>query len=234
MRRLLWKAICCWEERRLLYRKRAGRYDLALWIYRFCGFRIDHYRRQTVAALGLRSGDTVVDLACGTGLNLGLLERAVGPTGTVIGVDLTDAMLAVAKRRMEEAGWQNVELVQADLSDYTVPEGVGGILSTLALTLVPEYERVVEGASHSLRPGGRMAILDMKRPDQWPEWLVRLATWLNKPYGVSLELADRHPWEVVWGCMREVEYREFYFGALYLSVGEVTSLAQRDAPKEVR
>ena len=217
------------EETRDLYRKRAMRYDLALWIYRFCGFRIDHYRRLTVAALGLRSGDTVVDLACGTGLNFGLLERAVGSTGKVIGVDLTDAMLAVAKRRTEEAGWQNVELIQTDLSDYTVPEGVEGVMSTLALTLVPEYERVIKEASRSLRSGGRMAVLDMKRPDRWPEWLVRIAAWLNKPYGVSLELADRHPWEVVRRCMGEVEYREFYFGALYLSVGEVSSPAQLDA-----
>lgn len=218
------------KETRDLYRKRATRYDLALWIYRSCGFRIDHYRRQTVAALGLRLGDTVVDLACGTGLNFELLERAVGPTGKVIGVDLTDAMLAVAERRTVGAGWQNVELIQADLADYIVPEGVGGIMSTLALTLVPEYVRVIEGVSHSLRPGRRMAILDMKRPDRWPEWMVRVAAWLNKPYGVSLELADRHPWEVVRKFMREVEYREFYFGALYLSVGEVGPPALRDAP----
>jgi hypothetical protein len=59
--------------------------------------------------------------------------------------------------------------------------------------------------------------------------MVRLAAWLNKPYGVSLDLADRHPWEVVRKCMREVEYREFYLGALYLSVGEVGPPALRDA-----
>ena len=52
-------------------------------------------------ALGLRPGDTVVDIACGTGLNFPLLEEAIGPDGRIVGVDLTDAMLAQAQRRIE-------------------------------------------------------------------------------------------------------------------------------------
>jgi len=161
-----------------------------------------------------------VDLGCGTGLNFEHLQRVVGSAGTVVGVDLTDAMLAQARRRVEAAGWRNVELVQADLATYTIPRGVDGILSTLALTLVPEYDAVVERASLALRPGGRLAVFDLRRPDGWPEVLVRLAAWLNSPYGVSLELADRHPWESVQRYLTEVEYREFYLGAVYLSVGE--------------
>lgn len=208
------------EAMRALYRRRARRYDSALWIYRLCGFRVDHYRRRTVEALALRPGATAVDLGCGTGLNFDHLQRVVGPTGTVVGVDLTDAMLARAGRRVEAAGWRNVELVQADLATYTIPRGVDGILSTLALTLVPEYDAVVEHASLALAPGGRLAVFDLKRPDGWPEALVRLAAWLNSPYGVSLELAARHPWESVQRYLTEVEYREFYLGAVYLSVGE--------------
>lgn len=207
-------------ETRDLYRKRAGRYDLAFWIYRALGFRIDHYRGEMVGALELRSGDTAVDLGCGTGLNLPLLREAVGPGGRVIGVDLTDAMLDVARSRVEEEGWRNVELVQADLAEYRLPEGAGGVTSTLAITLVPEYDAVIEGAAAALRPAGRLAVLDFREPEDWPDWLIRLAAWANRPYGVSLELANRHPWESVRRHLRETAYREYYFGALYLSVGE--------------
>jgi demethylmenaquinone methyltransferase/2-methoxy-6-polyprenyl-1,4-benzoquinol methylase len=217
------------QETRDLYRRRARRYDLAMWLYRLCGFRIDHYRRQAVAALALRPGDTVVELGCGTGLNFAMLQRLVGPSGRVIGVDLTDAMLAEAKRRVDRAGWTNVELVQADLAEYTCPDGVGGFLSTLALTLVPEFDAVIQTVSRKLRPGGRLAVLDMKLPDGWPEWLVRFVAWLNGPYGVIMELAERHPWESVRRSLRQVEYREFYFGALYLSVGEARTRSQRPA-----
>ena len=208
------------QQTRALYRKRAKAYDAAIWLYRACGVRMDRYRRRTVAGLALRPGDTVVDLACGTGLNFPFLEEAVGSSGRVVGVDLTDAMLARARRRVEEAGWRNVELVQDDLATYRPPHGVRGALSTLALTLVPEYELVIRAAADALAPGGRFAVFDMKRPDAWPEWLVRAVVRLNAPYGVSLELADRHPWESIRRSLHEVEYREFYWGALYLSVGQ--------------
>lgn len=208
------------SETRDLYRRRAKRYDLAVRIYPFFGLRIAHYRGETVKALRLRPGDTVVELGCGTGLNFSYLQHAVGPEGKIIGVDLTDSMLSVARERLEAEGWKNVTLVQADVSEWDFPEGIAGVFSTLALTLVPEYDTVIRKASRALRPDGRLAVFDMKEPDNWPRWLVRLAVWLNKPFGVSLELADRHPWESIRSYLKEVAFNEYYFGALYLSVGE--------------
>ncbi len=85
-----------------LYRKRARNYDRTQWLYRAAGFRVGWYRRQTIDALRLSLGDTVVDLACGSGLNFPLLYRAVGPTGRIVGVDLTDSMLQRAQARVEK------------------------------------------------------------------------------------------------------------------------------------
>lgn len=65
-----------------------------------------------------------------------------------------------------------------------------------------------------------MAILELKEPEKWPGWLVRFAIWLMKPFGVSLDYANRYPRQSIGRYLREVEYKEFYFGALYLSVGE--------------
>jgi ubiquinone/menaquinone biosynthesis C-methylase UbiE len=211
------------NETRNLYRKRAGRYDLAVKIYPLFGFDVERYRKDTVTALSLNPGDTVVELGCGTGLNFKYVERAIGPEGKIIGVDLTGPMLEVASDRVTREGWANVELVQADVAEWTIPQGIAGVFSTLALTLVPEYDGVIERVSEALRPGGRLAVLDLKEPAGWPYWLIRFAAWLNKPFGVSLELADRHPWESIHKYLTEVEFREYYFGALYLSVGEKLS-----------
>ena len=208
------------QETRNLYRKRARSYDLSLWFFRLAGFHMDWYRRLTVDALSLKAGDTVVDLGCGTGLNFPYLEAAVGKEGRIIGVDLTDAMLIQAQKRVNVAGWQNVDLIQTDLAEYSFPNGIAGILSTFAITLVPEYDGVICRGAEALEPNGHLAVFDFKEPDNWPEWLVRFAAWLNKPYGVSLDLADRHPWEAVKENFQEVIFREFYFGALYLSVGQ--------------
>ncbi|HZD06099.1 MAG TPA: methyltransferase domain-containing protein, partial [Longimicrobiales bacterium] len=152
--------------------------------------------------------------------NLPLLVDAVGPEGRVIGVDLTDAMLEKARERVAAAGWANVELVESDAAAFDFPSGTGGVLSMLALTLVPEYDDIVRRGAEALRPGGRIAIFDMKEPASWPRWLVRLVAWLNRPFGVSMDLADRHPWESVRGYLREIDFRELHGGALYLSVGE--------------
>jgi len=131
------------QETRDLYRKRASSYDDTIWVYRLIGMRERKYRRETVEALSLKPGDTVIDLGCGTGLNFPFLAKAVEERGRIIGVDLTDAMLDQARDRVQAAGWQNVDLVQADLAQYTFPTEVAGILSTFAITLVPEYDEVI-------------------------------------------------------------------------------------------
>src|ERR1700692_1943677 len=79
------------------YRKKAKHYDVTSRLYPAPGYPQRAQRLQAVRALGLRPGDTVVDMACGTGLNFRLLEMVVGPRGRIIGVDLTDAMLARAR-----------------------------------------------------------------------------------------------------------------------------------------
>jgi ubiquinone/menaquinone biosynthesis C-methylase UbiE len=208
------------DETRDLYRRRARRYDRAVELYRLARFRFRRYQEAAVDALALREGDTAVEIGVGTGLNLPWIEQAVGRRGRIVGVDLTDAMLRRAEERVRRHGWSNVELVQCDAAHYVFPQNVNGVVSTLALTLVPEYDAVIRRAARALAPGGRLAIFDMKEPERWPGWLVRLAVRAARPYGVSLDLADRHPWESVRRHLREVTFREFYWGALYLSVGE--------------
>src|ERR1700743_2811685 len=92
------------------YRKKARHYDVTSRLYPAPGYPQRAQRLRAVQALGLRAGDTVVDLACGTGLNFALLQQAVGPGGQIIGVDLTDAMLARAQDRVKANGWSNVSL----------------------------------------------------------------------------------------------------------------------------
>lgn len=208
-------------EMRRLYQRLAPWYDTTLWAYYLVGFRVMHYRRLAVRGLNLQRGDTVVDLGCGTGLNFPLLEEAVGPEGHIIGVDLSEAMLEEARQRVRRAGWKNVELVASDAAAYRFPAHVDGILSTLAMVIVDEYDGVIRRGAEALRPGGRMALFGMKRPEGWPKWLVQLGAWVQRPFGVRLGYAGRRPWESLRRHLREVSCEERYFGAAYISVGEV-------------
>jgi len=71
-------------------------------------------RLKTIDSLHLQPGHTVLDLACGTGRNFPLILEKIGPTGKLVGVDYTSAMLARAQERVERAGWRNVELIYED------------------------------------------------------------------------------------------------------------------------
>ena len=206
------------RETKRLYRRTAPFYDLALLAYRLIGVR--RRRREAVRALQLQSGDTVVDMGCGTGLNFDLLHEAVGPAGRIVGVDLSGAMLQQAHRRVRRAGWRNVRLVEADLATYEFPSETKGALATFALEMVPEYHDIVRCVADRLAPGGRLALFGLKVPEHWPEWLLRLAVWLNKPFGASRDYAALRPWESVRRHMDAVTCRELYFGAAYLAVGE--------------
>src|SRR5581483_3944910 len=97
-----------------VYRKKAKHYDVTSRLYPVPGYPQRAHRLGAVRALRLRPGDSVVEVACGTGLNFPLMERAIGPEGRIVGVDLTDAMLARARRRIEVNGWTNISLVNAD------------------------------------------------------------------------------------------------------------------------
>jgi hypothetical protein len=110
-----------------LYRKRAPRYDWSAQLYYVLGFREWAYRKKAVRALRLRPGDTVVEIGCGTGLNFGLLQEAVGPT-----------------------------------------------------VLLP----------------------------------------LFRPFGVTLDLADRHPWESMRRYLPRFGMEDYYFGYTYIAWGE--------------
>jgi ubiquinone/menaquinone biosynthesis C-methylase UbiE len=208
------------DEVTTIYRHRARRYDVSANLYRLVGFRLPAYRRLAVEALDLREGDTVVEIGCGTGLNLPLLQAVVGPQGKIVGVDLTDAMLAQAERRVRDAGWSNVELVRADASRYQFPRGVNGVISTLAITLVPEFDDIVRHGSEALADGGRFVVFDFKFPSKWyARPLVPLATFLTRPFGVRIEMASRHPWESIQKYFDRTTVREFYLGMSYIATG---------------
>jgi ubiquinone/menaquinone biosynthesis C-methylase UbiE len=204
-----------------IYRKRARNYDLYAKLFPLVGFRQWTYREKAVQALHLQRGDTVVDIGCGTGLNFPLLQAAIGPEGAIIGVDLTDTMLAQARKRAQDKGWSNVELVQSDAAEFRFPTGVDGIISTYAITLVPEFDRVIRNGCRALKPGKRWAIADFKMPSNALSPLSPLlALVLVRPFGGSIDLSSRHPWESIGRYMQNTHMQDFYMGFVYVIVGE--------------
>jgi ubiquinone/menaquinone biosynthesis C-methylase UbiE len=205
------------------YRKKAKHYNIISQLYPVPGYPLRAQRRRAVAALGLQAGDTVVDVACGTGQNFPLIEHAIGPEGRIVGVDLTDAMLAQAQRRTESNGWSNISLVQADAVDFAFPAEVDAILSTYALSHVPECGDVIAHGAAALSRGGRWVVLDLKAPDTAPAWLTQLGIAIGRPLGCIDEWIGRRPWERIRGAMQDSladpSWSELCFGTAFLAAG---------------
>ncbi len=205
------------------YRKKAKHYDFTSRLYPVPGYPQRAQRLRAVQALGLRAGDSVIDIACGTGLNFPLIEQAIGPGGRIVGVDLTDAMLAHAHERIETNGWSNISLVQADAAAFDFPAGVDAILSTYALSQVPECAEVIAHGAAALSGGGRWAVLDLKVPGYTPGWLAHLGTAIVRPFASIDEWIMRSPWEAIRAAMQEeladFSWIELSFGTAFLAAG---------------
>ncbi len=208
------------EEILTLYRKEAKNHDVSANLYYLLGFREHAYRKKAVTALNLHPGDTVVEIGCGTGLNFTLLQRNTSSTGKIIDLDLTDHMLDQARERVAREGWSNVDLIHMDAAKYQFPQNVNGILSTFAITFVPEYDRIIQNGAQALTPGGRFVILDLKLPENLPFWLIQLGVWLTSPFGVTLEAGRQHPWESIEKYLTETSFSQFYLAFTFIWVGE--------------
>ena len=194
--------------------------DLGSSLASVVGFRDWSYRRKAVAALQLREGDRVVEIGCGTGRNFALLERAVGPGGMIIGVDLSQVMLARARNRADRHGWSNIELIHSDAANYEFPASIDGVLSTYTLVVLPEYDCVIERACAALKHGKRCVVLDQKLPSRPATLLVPLVDLLSRPLDYSRMVGERPLWESIRHHAGNVRVEEFYFGFVYLAVGE--------------
>jgi ubiquinone/menaquinone biosynthesis C-methylase UbiE len=129
-----------------------------------------YHRNLAVQALQLQPGFTVLDLACGTGMNFAKLIDGIGPQGTLIGTDYSPKMLAQAEQRVKYWGWGNVHLLQADAAQLLradlvnlthKPElKIDRVLCTLGMSVIPEWERAFERSFEVLASGGCYVIMD--------------------------------------------------------------------------
>ncbi len=122
--------------------------------------RLLHGRDELLARLPLAPGASLVELGAGTGRNLEPIAARISSLSKVHLVDLCPSLLAVARQRIAERNWRNVEAVEADATTWRPPQPVDVVLCAYSLTMMPDWRATVANACAMLKPDGVLAVVD--------------------------------------------------------------------------
>ena len=168
----------------------------------------------------LNSGEVVLDLGSGGGIDVLLSARRVGPTGKAYGLDMTDEMLALANENKRKVGAENVEFLKGEIENIPLPDNsVDVIISNCVINLSANKDEVLREAFRVLKPGGRFAVSDVvTRGEIRPEIRKSVLLWVG----------------CVAGALDESEYRAKLAAAGFESIEiEPTRIYRAEEAKDI-
>ncbi len=205
-------------------------YDFAVRLFQF---GLDNKNRiKALEFSGLKQGDTVLDLCCGTGLSFSAIQNIIGPKGRIIAVDKNERMIDLAKRRCDRHKWDNIKFVCCPIEDLDICESVDFVLLAYGWYDKHQAGFWLKRIKSMLASQYRLCVIDYKLPNsRWLRYLVSPFLWfeimlLRESYG--LELLSWNPEEEIRGLFGEYHYIAFFFDIIIVMSGSPRDAQNND------
>jgi SAM-dependent methyltransferase len=194
------------------YRQRAGIYDAELALF-------EPIRRRAIERLALHAGDVVLDVGCGTGLSLALLQQGIGAGGRIVGIEQCPEMIELARQRVAQQAWSNVRLLTASAQTARI----AGLADAALFHFTHDILRAPQALAHvlrHLRPGARVVATGLQWALPWA-WPVNLFVWPAALHSVtSLEGLTR-PWSHLEALLDIQRVETMLLGGVFVVSGAV-------------
>lgn len=176
-------------------------------------------RLATIDKLQLLPGQHVLDVGCGTGLSLELLHRAVGDTGLVSGVEQSPQMIALARQKVQTAGWRNVMLYEAAAQGFNLRVPIDAFLFHYTHDIL-RSDAALDSLVQLAKPGARIAIAGIK---YFPWWMAPLNLWVYfKNVGYNGSPGELYtPWDKISPRIADWEMSSTQWGMGYIASGRL-------------
>jgi demethylmenaquinone methyltransferase/2-methoxy-6-polyprenyl-1,4-benzoquinol methylase len=182
-------------------------------------------KKLAIDASALRRRDRVLVFCCGTGLDFPFVLEKIGDEGTIVGVDFSPEMLEKALDKVRGNGWQNVELVEADVTQLEgrfAREFDAGVC-TLGLSIIPDYQAAYRNLCSCVKKHGEVIIGDMQLASGWRALLNPVTVSLSRRFGGTHEghRNSRELHALMKADLDDVRKREFFFRSYFHCIGKV-------------
>ncbi len=195
----------------------ANHYDLPI------SHMFKKYKQQAFIDSSLKQGDKVLVFCCGTGLDFQHILNKIGPKGKIVGIDFSSEMLQKAKKRIAKNKWTNIELIEADVTEFedTNNEIFDAGICTLGLSIIPEYKKAYYNLVSNIKLEGEIIIGDMQLASNWYAKFNPLTILLAKRFGGS---HDGHKnslqiCKIMKQELTDVKKKDFFLKSYYYCIG---------------
>ena len=162
-----------------------------------------NHRLKAFKLAGLKEGDTVLDICCGTGLSFAPVQQLIGPTGKIIAIDINNKMLDLARKRAKKNSWDNIRFINTGIENTDIAETIDFAIFALCWYDKDVCAAWVQHISKFLnKDSGKLCFFDFKLPGNWVRFIAIPVLWcVIKILNEAFTLED-----LKWDAMGEIAY----------------------------